>query len=47
MDGELFETGRVLNITPYEELQEFVSRELKKNFIQESTYEQSDDALGD
>jgi DNA invertase Pin-like site-specific DNA recombinase len=47
MDGELFETGRALNITPYEELQEFVTQELKKNFNQENTYEQSDDALGD
>ena len=36
-----------LNITPYEELQEFVTQELKKNFKQENTYEQSDDALGE
>ena len=35
MEGELFETGKVLNITPYEELQEFVTQELKKNFKQE------------
>ena len=47
MEGELFETGKVLNITPYEELQEFVTQELKKNFNQESTYEQSDEALGE
>ena len=47
MEGELFETGKVLNITPYEELQEFVTKELKKNFNQESTYEQSDEALGE
>ena len=47
MEGELFETGKVLNITPYEELQEFVAQELKKNFKQENTYEQSDDALGE
>lgn len=47
MEGELFETGKALNITPYDELQEFVTQELKKNFNQENTYEQSDDALGD
>ena len=47
MEGELFETGKVLNITPYEELQEFVTKELEKNFNQESTYEQSDEALGE
>ena len=34
-------------ITPYEELQEFVTKELEKNFNQESTYEQSDEALGE
>ena len=47
MEGELFETGKALNITPYDKLQEFVTQELKKNFNQENTYEQSDDALSD
>lgn len=32
MEGELFETGKALNITPYDKLQEFVTQELKKNF---------------